>query len=56
MSDRRPRPRAAYDFDLALSGHETLENFDLCEHKAFIHARRHKDKLITGLFNVAMAW
>lgn len=40
-AQRRPRPWAMRDFDLPLSGHETLVNFDLLlasEHKAFVHA------------------
>lgn len=43
-----------YDFDLALSDHETLVNFDLrhaTEHKAFVHARQRIDKSCVCLLN-----
>lgn len=56
------RPGVVYDFDLALSGHETLVNFDLLlasEHKAFVHARQHINKsclyLIIAWFNMVMS-
>lgn len=61
LGRRRLRPRVVCDFDLALSGHETLANFDLAsEHKAFVHARQHTGKscvyLITALFNMVISW
>lgn len=55
----RSGPRVAYDSDLVVSAHETLENFDLSlatEDKAFVNARQYTDKsrvyLIIALFNM----
>ena len=59
VSRERSRPRVAYDSDLVVSAHETLENFDLSlatEDKAFVHARQYTDRscvyLIIALFNM----
>lgn len=59
----RLRSRVVYDFDLALSSHEMLVNFDLLlasDHKAFVHARQYVDRsclyLIIAWFNMVMSF